>query len=221
MDDRLIPQAFKDNLQAHFNLEVVKQVLDGINSPASISVRNHPNKLEPKHFEGMPIPWSETGVLLEARPSFAQDPLFHAGCYYVQDSSSMILEQVLKQLSFNTDEGLLGLDMCAAPGGKTLIASDFLTENGVLISNEIDGKRNAVLRENVLKWGASNAIITQLSSSNFHENNGLFDFVILDAPCSGEGMFRKDSFAIEQWSESLVYQCQKTQCSILNDLTKP
>ena len=111
--------------------------------------------------------------------------------------------------------------MCAAPGGKTLIASDFLTENGVLISNEIDGKRNAVLRENVLKWGASNAIITQLSSSNFHENNGLFDFVILDAPCSGEGMFRIDSFAIEQWSESLVYQCQKTQCSILNDLTKP
>lgn len=219
MDDRrLIPQPFQDNLKAHFKNEVVQKVLDGLRKSSSISIRNNPNKSESNHLPGDAVPWCAHGVLLNERPSFAKDPLFHAGCYYVQDSSSMILEHVLKQLTFNEEDGLLGLDMCAAPGGKSLITSDFIGDNGLLISNEIDGKRNSILRENVLKWGASNVLITQLSSAKFSETSSIFDLVVLDAPCSGEGMFRKDSFAIDQWSDSLISQCRKTQTSLLKEL---
>ena len=218
MVEKLIPESFHDNLKIHFNPEVVQKVLDGLNSKPSISVRNNPNKIEPNYFEGATVPWSEYGITLSERPLFSHDPLFHAGCYYVKDSSSMILEYVLKQLSFDLDNGILGLDMCAAPGGKTLIASDFIGDDGLLLSNEIEGKRNAILRENVLKWGRSNVMVTQLKSSMFSDFEGIFDLIILDAPCSGEGMFRKDSYAIEQWSESLISQCQSTQTALLNDL---
>ena len=107
MDDRrLIPQPFQDNLKAHFKNEVVQKVLDGLRKSSSISIRNNPNKSESNHLPGDAVPWCAHGVLLNERPSFAKDPLFHAGCYYVQDSSSMILEHVLKQLTFNEEDGL-------------------------------------------------------------------------------------------------------------------
>lgn len=218
----MIPNEFQSNLSAHFGNDISKQVLEALREPASVSVRYNPSKTPNKRFEGTAISWAPSSIKLESRPNFALDPLFHAGCYYVQDASSMVLEAILDQLDL--PDGALAMDLCAAPGGKSLILSDRIKDSGMLISNEIDGKRNAILRENILKWGCSNTVVTQLNVESFVQCNELFDLVLIDAPCSGEGMFRKDAFAIEQWSSELVDQCSVIQAHLLEsakNLVKP
>jgi 16S rRNA C967 or C1407 C5-methylase (RsmB/RsmF family) len=212
-----LPTDFVATLEDHFNREVVGAVLRGLDEPPSISVRLNQNKPSDRFNTERRVPWSDRGRLLEKRLSFSLDPLLHAGAYYVQDSSSMIIEYLLNQLSFDGG-GLLALDLCAAPGGKSIILSDFLEDRGYLIANEVDQKRNAVLTENLLKWGSAHHAITQLSASKLGEFESVFDLVLIDAPCSGEGMFRKDAFALEQWNLDLVAHCTNTQSQILNDI---
>ncbi len=212
-----LPTDFVATLEDHFDREVVGAVLRGLDEPPSISVRLNQNKPSDRFNTERRVPWSDRGRLLEKRPSFSLDPLLHAGAYYVQDSSSMVIEYLLNQLSFKGG-GILALDLCAAPGGKSIILSDFLEERGYLIANEVDQKRNAVLTENLLKWGSAHHAITRLSASKLGEFESVFDLVLIDAPCSGEGMFRKDAFALEQWNLDLVAQCTNTQSQILNDI---
>mgnify|MGYP001398338339 CR=1 FL=1 len=214
--DRL-PKDFVAALKDHFDREVVAAVLRGLDEPASISVRLNQNKPSDRFNTERRVPWSDRGRLLEKRPSFSLDPLLHAGAYYVQDSSSMIIEYLLNQLSFDGG-GILALDLCAAPGGKSINLSDFLEERGYLITNEVNQKRNSVLTENLLKWGRAHHAITQLSASKLGEISSVFDLVLIDVPCSGEGMFRKDAFTLEQWNLDLVTQCANTQSQILNDI---
>jgi len=162
------------------------------------------------------VPWCENGRFLNQRPSFTLDPLFHAGCYYPQESSSMFLHHVLRNLVFE-QEYLLALDLCAAPGGKSIVLSSFLSNNGILISNEIQKSRNFILRENLTKWGAQNTLITCNDSAAFGSIKERFDIVLVDAPCSGEGMFRKNEVARKEWSIGNTVMCSNRQKDILTN----
>lgn len=159
------------------------------------------------------VPWHVDGYYLSERPGFTLDPLFHAGCYYVQEASSMFLQHVLEQV-LSSDS--IVLDLCAAPGGKSTLLSQFVGDEGLLISNEVVRQRVFVLSENIQKWGNGNTIVTHNQPSDFGNfTPHLFDCLVVDAPCSGEGMFRKDHDAREQWSPRVVKMCAERQRSIL------
>ena len=181
------------------------------------AIRVNPNKNPDQIlFEHTsPVPWCPHGQYLNARPSFTLDPNFHAGAYYVQDASSMFLWEALTQVVGDSD-GLKVLDLCAAPGGKSTLLSSYF-ENGLVVSNEVIKQRAAVLVENTSKWGAHNMVVTNNDPSHFQSLPQFFDVMVVDAPCSGSGLFRKDPSAIEGWSLDLVALCAQRQQRILAD----
>ncbi|MCC6287868.1 MAG: RNA methyltransferase [Chitinophagaceae bacterium] len=165
-----------------------------------------------------PVPWCSTGYYLPERPSFTLDPLFHAGAYYVQEASSMFLEQIVKTVF--PDYSVMPyrvLDLCAAPGGKSTQLSDLFTE-GLVVANEVIKTRSGILAENAVKWGNDNLVVTSNDPKDFQRLQGYFDMVVVDAPCSGSGMFRKDAEAIKEWSLQNVAYCSKRQQRILEDI---
>jgi 16S rRNA C967 or C1407 C5-methylase (RsmB/RsmF family) len=161
------------------------------------------------------VPWCEFGFYLEERPSFTLDPLLHAGAYYVQEASSMFLFEVLKQTCNDNNKSVL--DLCAAPGGKSsLLASYF--KNSLIVSNEIIKQRANILYENLTKWGAANIVVTNNDAADFQRLENYFDVIVVDAPCSGSGLFRKDANAIEEWNEGNIHLCSQRQQRILADV---
>lgn len=163
-----------------------------------------------------PVPWCENGFYLSERPSFTFDPLFHAGAYYVQEASSMFLWEMIKQ-TVGTATNKKVLDLCAAPGGKsTLLASYF--RDGLIVSNEVIKSRAAILTENIIKWGADNVVVTNNDPKDFQRLENYFDLIVIDAPCSGSGLFRKDPNAINEWSEENVNLCSHRQQRIVADV---
>ncbi len=162
------------------------------------------------------VPWSSNGMYLASRPSFTLDPLLHAGAYYVQEASSMFLEQALIQ-SLDLTQPLLALDLCAAPGGKSTLIQSILSQESLLISNEVIQSRVNVLKENIIKWGAGNVVVTNNDPKDFSKLKGLFDVLVIDAPCSGSGLFRRDEDAIKEWSEDNVQLCSQRQQRIIAD----
>lgn len=163
------------------------------------------------------IPWCYSGFYLKERPVFTLDPHFHAGCYYVQEASSMFLEQAVKA-SVDLNKPLRVLDLCAAPGGKSTHLLTLLNHQSLLISNEVIHSRASVLSENIQKWGHLNVVVTNNDPKDFTTLTGYFDLIVVDAPCSGEGLFRKDNAAIEEWSEDNVNLCALRQRRILSDV---
>lgn len=162
------------------------------------------------------VPWCPSGRYLSERPRFTLDPLLHAGCYYVQEASSMFVEQVLRHY---LKPDAVVLDLCAAPGGKSTLISQFLGEEGLLVSNEVVRQRVFVLSEHIQKWGNGNAVVTHNSPRDFGERlPDLFDCILVDAPCSGEGMFRKEQKAVDEWSLRNVELCAARQQEILMDV---
>jgi 16S rRNA C967 or C1407 C5-methylase (RsmB/RsmF family)/NOL1/NOP2/fmu family ribosome biogenesis protein len=163
------------------------------------------------------VPWCSYGMYLNDRPSFTLDPLLHGGAYYVQEASSMFLWEALNQTVGKNTPGLKILDLCAAPGGKsTLLASYF--KDGLIVSNEVIRSRAAILVENITKWGSDNVIVTNNDPKDFASLQGYFDVIVIDAPCSGSGLFRKDPDAINEWSEENVLLCSERQQRILSDV---
>ena len=185
------------------------------------SIRFNPNKkidvqdsalqLESK------IPWSSQGYYLIERPSFTKDPLFHAGAYYVQEASSMFLEQVLRQ-TVDLNTSIKVLDLCAAPGGKSTLIQSLISKDSLLVSNEVIKTRVNVLVENITKWGAANVVVTNNDPRDFQRLDSYFDVIVVDAPCSGSGLFRKDPDAISEWSLDNVTLCSQRQQRILADV---
>ncbi len=163
------------------------------------------------------IPWSSNGFYLSQRPSFTSDPLFHAGAYYVQEASSMFLEQAIKQ-TVDLAQPLKVLDLCAAPGGKSTLIQSLLNEESFLVSNEVIKTRVSILAENITKWGAANVVVTNNDPKDFDRLQNYFDAIVVDAPCSGSGLFRKDPEAINEWSENNVLLCSQRQQRILADV---
>jgi 16S rRNA C967 or C1407 C5-methylase (RsmB/RsmF family)/NOL1/NOP2/fmu family ribosome biogenesis protein len=163
------------------------------------------------------IPWCDTGFSFLERPLFAFDPLFHTGAYYVQEASSMFLEQVLKQ-HVPLGEPLAVLDLCAAPGGKSTHLASLISEDSLLVSNEVIRSRANILHENLTKWGLPNKAIISKDPEQIGKSKIQFDVIVVDAPCSGEGLFRRDPSAIDHWSESNVELCAARQKRILADV---
>lgn len=163
------------------------------------------------------IPWSEYGYYLASRPSFTFDPLFHAGTYYVQEASSMFLEQAVKQLA-DLSKPLKVLDLCAAPGGKSTHLQSLISSGSLLVSNEVIRSRASVLKDNIIKWGCENVLVTNNDPKDFAKLENYFDVVVTDAPCSGSGLFRRDEEAITEWSENNVALCSQRQQRILADM---
>jgi len=188
-------------------------LLEALKGPAPVSIRLDP--LKEATVEGIPVPWCPQGRYLEERPVFTLDPLLHAGAYYVQEASSMLLEQAFRACSALPADAVV-LDLCAAPGGKSTHLAALLPEEAVLIANEPVRSRQVALTENLWKWGRPDTIITGSLPEAFQPLGPFCDLVVVDAPCSGEGMFRKDPFARAQWNEQLVETCAARQHGILD-----
>lgn len=195
--------------------EEYTQFNEAIASASPTSIRRNPLKPTTDIPLGQAVPWCETGCYLDQRPLFTFDPLFHAGSYYVQEASSMFVDFIIRKLITAPSTVL---DLCAAPGGKSTLTLSALPKGSVLIANEIVRQRANILAENITKWGNPNTIVTNNSSSDFQALSAMFDLIICDAPCSGEGMFRKDPQSIEEWSNSNVAMCQNRQREILANI---
>jgi 16S rRNA C967 or C1407 C5-methylase (RsmB/RsmF family)/NOL1/NOP2/fmu family ribosome biogenesis protein len=185
------------------------------------SVRLNPAKISDELNSILPIreavPWSSFGYYLERRPSFTFDPLFHAGVYYVQEASSMFLEQALKQ-TCDLSKSTRILDLCAAPGGKSTLIQSLISEDSLLISNELIKSRVGILKENLIKWGGANVILSNNDPRDLGRLENYFDIIVVDAPCSGSGLFRREPGTIEEWSEANVHLCSLRQQRILADV---
>ena len=214
MTEDQFPQAFKKREQAHLGNQwddFVKAHLE----PPPISIRANPGKYN--HALGPSIPWTKYGAYLSDRPSFTLDPTFHAGKYYVQEASSMFLEQAIIQTT-DANAPLNILDLCAAPGGKSTHLLSLMNDDSLLVSNEVIQSRASILSENIQKWGHCNVVVTNNDPKDFQRVPGFFDVIVVDAPCSGEGLFRKDPTAVKEWSEDGVALCSKRQRRILSDI---
>ena len=163
------------------------------------------------------VPWSSWGYYLTVRPYFTFDPLFHAGAYYVQEASSMFLEQALRQVA-DVTRPLRVLDLCGAPGGKSTLLQSTLSAGSLLVSNEVIKGRVGVLEENMIKWGGVNTVVTSNDPRDLSRLENYFDVIIVDAPCSGSGLFRRDPEAIREWSPAHVQLCSGRQQRILSDV---
>lgn len=184
-----------------------------LQNPAPVSVRVN-DKITYNPSDEV-VAWCDSGYYLPERPLFTADPLFHGGAYYVQEASSMFLQQAIRQ--HFPDAGKV-LDLCAAPGGKSTLISQTLSRNSLLVSNEIVRSRAYILSENLLKWGNPNTIVTNNEAGDFGTLPAFFDAIVVDAPCSGEGMFRKDEGAISEWSVQNVNICVERQRKIVTDV---
>lgn len=210
-----LPESFKEQMRSVFDDEQYEAFCEALDAVPPTSIRLNPFKPTLCGGTGELVPWCHSGCYLGERPSFTLDPLFHAGVYYVQEASSMFLDHILKTF---VERPSVVLDLCAAPGGKSTLTLSVLPKGSVLVANEIVRQRSQILAENIIKWGCPNAIVTNNCASDFRELGQVFDVVICDAPCSGEGMFRKDAKAIDEWSPQNVEMCQSRQREILTDI---
>ncbi len=198
--------------------EAYAQFEMALQSEPIVSIRLNPMKpfMEAGRLASLkPVPWSDSGYYLHERPTFTFDPLFHAGCYYVQEASSMFIEQVIQQY---ISSPVTMLDLCAAPGGKSTHLCSLLPEGSLLVSNEVMHGRVQVLAENMVKWGHAGVVVTNNEPSDFAPLKHFFDCILTDVPCSGEGMFRKDPASISEWSSVAVTTCWQRQRRIVSDI---
>ena len=221
----MIDGTFRKYLEEAIGCENALVAFSAFDKQASVSVRKNPFK-KGCSLTGRQVPWCAHGVFLNERPVFTLDPMFHAGAYYVQDSSSMFVGHVFRKMLENVHlpEGrpLRVLDLCAAPGGKTtdLAASlrEYAGDAFLLVANEVMKARVGILADNVALWGDPNVVVTCDDPRAFASLPGYFDIILADVPCSGEGMFRKDEEAQRQWSEDNVSLCEARQRRIIADV---
>ncbi len=150
-----------------------------------LSIHHLPFTAPDSQLPAHPVPWAEHGYHLSRRPSFTFDPLFHAGCYYVQEASSMFLEQALKQ-TIDLSKPIRILDLCAAPGGKSTHIQSLITKDSLLVSNDVIKSRANILKDNIIKWGNDNVVVTNNDAADFAKLENYFDVIVTDAPCSGQ-----------------------------------
>jgi 16S rRNA C967 or C1407 C5-methylase (RsmB/RsmF family)/NOL1/NOP2/fmu family ribosome biogenesis protein len=215
----MLPQAFRDNMRDILNDEFT-DFESSLHDISPVSIRLNSGVKVPK--TGLDIPfkdtvtWCSSGKYLAERPSFTFDPLFHSGSYYVQEAASMFVEQCANTVKQYAEINRI-LDLCAAPGGKSTHLLSLFPDS-LLVSNEVIRSRAAILEENISGWGSPNTVVTSCDPSRFQKLAGFFDFILVDAPCSGEGMFRKDHKAMEEWSLDHVKHCAARQLRIVQDI---
>ena len=221
----MLPEAFIALLKESYSADAVRRLCAALAETSPVSVRRNPAKIGAEtldaHFgenaDGS-VPWAPEGLYLKNRPSFTLDPLFHTGAYYVQEASSMAVGSLVQQAFPQVgQESLRVLDLCAAPGGKSTHLVSLLSPDSLLVSNEVMRQRASILADNITLWGLPNVVVTSNDPADFGRLEGYFDLMLVDAPCSGEGMFRKDETAIAEWSPDTVQLCAARQRRILAD----
>ena len=215
----VLPQDFITQMRSLIGEDELQQLLEAIGGPSPTTIRINPAKADRDFLgcaEAPGVPWCAEGVYLPDRPSFTLDPLFHAGAYYVQEASSMFIAHLLREYVGGSD--VTALDLCAAPGGKSTLMQACLSAGSTLIANEIMPKRAWILRENISKWGGGNVLVTNNRPEDFSRLREVFDLILCDVPCSGEGMFRKDEGAINDWSLQNVGMCAQRQRDIVETI---
>ena len=213
-----LPDEFVSYTRELLGDHLFESFLEGLDAPPVVSIRFNPQKpfreIETHYPISDAVAWCEHGHYLATRPSFTFDPLLHAGAYYVQEASSMFIDAVIRQL---VSSPVLMLDLCAAPGGKSTALRSALPEGSLLVCNEPVRQRSHILMENLQKWGHPDVVVTNELPASFRRSGIQFDAILADVPCSGEGMFRKDTKAIGEWSVQNVLRCQELQREIVSD----
>ncbi len=237
MKEKELPHDFVSLMHEHYGLDEADALCEALlHSEPEVSVRLNRRKIEAvpqlrSLFDGAaldgatPVPWCQDAYYLAERPPFTFDPLLHAGVYYVQEASSMYVAELWQRYA-PTQEVCCALDLCAAPGGKSTLLAGLLPEGSLLISNEPMPKRAQVLSENMQKWTRMShgsdypvrSVVTNNYPADFGAFADCFDLVVTDVPCSGEGMFRKDEQAVQEWSMENVAHCVERQQGILSDI---
>lgn len=228
MTEMELPRTFVERILRDLGTTEGEALCRALDGEACVSIRVNPAKAEglrgeqpARVSEVLPmltaagrVPWCADGFLLAGRPSFTFDSDFHAGAYYVQEAASQFVGCLLQG---GPTSGARILDLCAAPGGKTTLYASLVGRGGLVVANEIDRRRASVLADNVRKWGTGNVVVTTCEPHAVCDCEAWFDVVAVDAPCSGEGMFRKDPAARGEWSENNVRQCAARQDNILRE----
>ena len=220
-----LPEDFKRETKLVMGDERFDRFMGAFDEEAPVSIRLNPRLHTPHSTLHTPhstlltpqenIPWCEEGYYLAGRPQFTFDPLFHAGCYYVQEAASMFVTHIIRSVDIPSPQRVL--DLCAAPGGKSTALLSVLPDDCTLVSNEPISNRAQILLENITKWGYPNSIVTNNYPRDFRKAKLTFDLILCDVPCSGEGMFRKDPATIGEWSLQNVEKCWRLQREIVAD----
>lgn len=217
------PQGFRQNIEQLLG-EEAEEFFGAMSRAPEVSLKLNRRKPVDEsrigYGEMERVKWCENGRYLRSRPKFTLNPLMHAGVFYVQDASSMIYEAIVERIlpsSFDTGNPLTVLDLCAAPGGKTTSIINAIPDGTLVIANEFIPSRAEILKENLIKWGYPDILVTNSLTKAFRQFGEFADIVAVDAPCSGEGMMRKEPVAVEQWNEGLLRQCAELQREILSD----
>lgn len=213
-----LPVDFEAQTRSLLGNEEYEMLVAALEKESPVSIRLNPSKplqcLPTDKLAGS-VPWCSDGYYLGERLTFTFDPLFHAGAYYVQEASSMFLEQAVKQY---ISRPTVALDLCAAPGGKSTHLRSLLPEGSLLVANEVIRSRSQILSETLTKWGHPDVMVTNNDPESFSSLTSCFDLIVADVPCSGEGMFRKDPGAVTEWSVQNVEICSQRQRRIIGDV---
>ena len=214
----ILPDKFQKNMNCLLGADRAQRLFEALDDDtAPVSVRFNPLKGGDAAKAGLPVaepvPWCADGFYLSERPQFTSDPLLHAGAYYVQEASSMFIAQAFRQIDFTPHRVL---DLCAAPGGKSTLWRALLPDDALLVANEPIRPRANILAENLAKWGHPNVIVTNAYADSFAPLHSFFDVIAADVPCSGEGMFRKDRAARDEWTDGSPAACAARQWDIVS-----
>jgi len=209
----MLPEAFLERMKHQLG-EQYPEFLQSLERPRAVALRFNPLKgaAPAMDFTGAPVPWEKQGFYYdpEARPGLH---VYHeAGVYYLQEASAMAPVALL-----DPKPGERVCDLCAAPGGKTTQIAGRMLGDGFLLCNEINPKRAKILSRNIERMAVANALVTNEHPQRLADRlPGFFDRVLVDAPCSGEGMFRKEEAAVTDWSQETVEMCARRQAEILH-----
>lgn len=223
-----LPEDFVRMMHEQYDADTADSLCHALcDTEPEVSIRLNPRKGKTLSIENLDVeacPWCPDAYYLHERPAFTFDPLLHAGAYYVQEASSMYVSQLLRH-HFPVSGPSAALDLCAAPGGKSTLLASLLPPGSILVSNEPMPKRAQVLAENMQKWTRTaegeypvRSVVTQNYPTDFVEFTDSFDLLLTDVPCSGEGMFRKDEVAVQDWSLQNVDLCWRRQREILQGI---
>ncbi|MDE7347102.1 MAG: RsmB/NOP family class I SAM-dependent RNA methyltransferase [Muribaculaceae bacterium] len=218
IEDKFLPEGFKALICDEIGEKRAEILFSALcrEPETSVRVNRHKAPKELLYPDMTPVPWCHSGSYLIKRPSFTHNPLLHAGVFYVQDASSMIYESIIESL-VKDGSPISVCDLCAAPGGKTTAIMNALPDGSVMLANEFSTPRSNILKENLSKYGNPEVIVTNADTSRLSEMKGKFNIIAVDAPCSGEGMMRKEEVARNQWNEGLIRQCASLQREILKN----
>ena len=217
IEDKFLPDGFRDMIIDSFGSKIADVLLPALTGEPDTSIRiNRYKSPEFSLYDGMThVGWCDSACYLDRRPRFTSNPLLHAGVFYVQDASSTVYETIVRALT--GENQVRAADLCAAPGGKTTAILNALPEGSVMLANEFVASRAGVLKENLCKYGYPDIVITNTDTKKLASLKNYFDLVAIDAPCSGEGMMRKEEMARSQWSEGLIRQCAALQRGIIDN----